>query len=108
MLAGVDRLAGTSRRIVERNREDQRLPAAVAEPYLRLWGVVACGWQLLHAGDVAYARLKEGDDPFYRHKLMTARFYFSSEMPKVEYLARLIDESAGVVAESEPAMFAVA
>lgn len=108
LLNGLARLKALSEQICARHAGDARLSAAVAEPYLRLWGVLACGWQLLAAADCAEAHLSRGStDPFYRHKLVTAQFYFTSEMPKVDSLARLIEDSAEVVADSEAGMFGV-
>ena len=87
--------------------DDTALPAAVAEPYLRLWGVVACGWLMLKAAAVSRARLAQGDDPFHRHKIRTARFYFSAEMPKAAYLAEVIRTSAPLITEADAGLFQV-
>ena len=48
------------------------------------------------------------DDAFYRTKLKTAEFYFSSEMNRVTYLRDTIMESAELVAETDTEMFKVA
>ena len=103
----LDALEESAKSIVASAAEDARLPAAVGEPYMRLWGVVACGWQMAKAAKVSAEKLQREDDPFYRHKIQTARFYFSSEMPKVGYLAELIGASAHLVAEAEAPLFAV-
>ena len=48
------------------------------------------------------------DDNFYRDKLRTAQFYFSTEMPKVNYLATVIRDSANLVAAADAKLFTVA
>ena len=111
LFAALDALEGAAQSIVHSAARDARLAAAVGEPYLRLWGVVACGWQMAKAADLCAGKLKqEGQEaqPFYRHKIQTARFYFSSEMPKVEYLGQLISASPQLVAEAEASLFTVA
>jgi len=85
--------------------EDPRLAAAVCEPYLRLWGVAACGWQMARAADISVLKLRQNDDAFYRNKIRTAQFYFSAEMPKAAGLAECIRTSGRLIAETEPGMF---
>ena len=99
-------LTHTAKTIVEANDKDARLAAAVCEPYLRLWGVVACGWQMARAADASVNKQKT--DPFYVDKIRTAQFYFSTEMPKVKYLAELIEASAPIVASADARLFQVA
>ena len=94
--------------IIESAAQDARLSASVAEPYLRLWGVVACGWQMAKAAAVSVKKLPEEEDSFYRNKIRSAQFYFSSEMPKVGYLAELIRTSAPIVADADARLFEVA
>lgn len=105
--AALDTLEKSAASIVEAAAKDARLPAAVGEPYLRLWGVVACGWQMAKAADVSVQKLKQEDDLFYRDKIRTAQFYFSTEMPKVGYLAELIRTSAPIVAGADARLFEV-
>ena len=99
-------LTHTAKTIVAANDKDARLAAAVCEPYLRLWGVVACGWQMACAADASVNKQKT--DPFYLDKIRTAQFYFSTEMPKVKYLAELIEASAPIVASADARLFQVA
>ena len=111
--AALDVLEKSANAIVAAAAKDPRLAAAVGEPYLRLWGVVACGWQMALATDAAAKKLQQEDqeqeeDSFYRDKIQTARFYFSSEMPKAGYLAELISASAPLVAGAEARLFRVA
>ncbi|MEM7196156.1 MAG: acyl-CoA dehydrogenase [Pseudomonadota bacterium] len=107
--AGLDQIEQSIDVIARLAGADIRAAAAVAEPYLRLWGVVCCGWQLALAANVATERLAESpNDSFYSHKLGSARFYFSTEMPKVSTLAATIESSGAVIAESSVDMFVVA
>ncbi|MEJ2177416.1 MAG: acyl-CoA dehydrogenase, partial [Gammaproteobacteria bacterium] len=106
---GLDALNASVDQLLENAGDDIRTPAAVSEPYLRLWGVVACGWQMAKAAHKSNLHLNVGsDDPFYRGKLQTAEFYFASEMPKVDYLAKMIRDSGALVSNAGTAFFAVA
>ena len=61
-------------------------------PYLRLWGLVAGGWQMARAARIAAGRLTQaqGDANFHRAKIATARFYAESILPQASGLARSI------------------
>ncbi len=108
----LDTLAESAAFIVAAGVQDMRLPAAVGEPYLRLWGVVACGWQMAKAADISVKKLAQDDRldnaQFYRDKIQTAEFYFNSEMPKVGYLADIIHTSAPIVVDANVSLFEVA
>ncbi len=107
-LTGLDKLSKSARRIIRLAADDARLPAAVGEPYLRLWGVVTCGWQMLQAAAVASAKLEHSpDDDFYINKVKTAQFYFATEMPRVDYLCTLIASSGEIIAHADEALFNV-
>ena len=85
----LDTLADAANFLVAAARSSPRQVAAVAEPYLRLWGVVACGWLMAKAAHRAGCLLNEGgggdllDAGFLRSKIRCAEFYFASEMPRV-------------------------
>jgi hypothetical protein len=69
-----------------------RAAHAVAVPYLKLWGLVAGGWQL-GRGVLAAARklaAQEGDEKFLAAKITTARFYAESLLPQAASLARAV------------------
>lgn len=107
--SGLETLQAAASTLVERARSDIRQVAAVAEPYLRLWGVVACGWQMAKAAHRSQLQIDNGsEDTFYRTKLKTAEFYFSSEMNRVACLGDTIMKSAELVAETDIEMFKVA
>ncbi len=109
MNTALDALTQSAKLIIQSTEKSSNLSAAVGEPYMRLWGVIACGWQMLKAADISLTKQREGDeDLFYRDKVQTARFYFSSEMPKVDYLTEVIASSASLVSEAEARLFEVA
>ncbi|MGB5707433.1 MAG: acyl-CoA dehydrogenase [Arenicellales bacterium] len=106
---GLDALSAAAQDLVQAAAKDIRIPAAVAEPYLRLWGVVVCGWQMAKAANRSKVLIDQGaSDTFYSNKIQTAEFYFSSEMPKMNYLAETIRKSGELVSETEVEAFQVA
>ncbi len=112
LCAALDLLDAAAQSLLATAKRDVRAAYAVGEPYLRLWGTAACGWQMLKAAELSARRLKqnvaqdEGEAQFYRNKLQTARFYFAAELPKVDSLAKIIANSASLVAESDAQLFA--
>jgi alkylation response protein AidB-like acyl-CoA dehydrogenase len=80
--------------IVAEAGEHARTAYAGAVPYLRLWGLVAGGWQLGRAALIAAKRLREGADDaaFLKAKIATARFYAECLLPQAPGLARTIAE----------------
>jgi len=64
---------------------------AAAVPYLRVVGHLVYAYFWARMAKVAQDRVKaDGDkvDPFYRHKLMVARFYFQKLLPETATLIR--------------------
>ena len=107
--AGLDALDAAVDQLLVNAGSDIRAPAAVSEPYLRLWGVVACGWQMAKAAHKSKLHLEGGsDDPFFLGKIRTAEFYFASEMPKINYLAQMIRDSGTLISNAGTEFFAVA
>jgi len=80
-----------------------RIAYAGSVPYLKLWGVVAGGWQMGRAAKVAVDKLArgEGDAAFLRAKIATARFYAESLLP-------LADAHAQAVVNGSPSVLALA
>jgi alkylation response protein AidB-like acyl-CoA dehydrogenase len=76
-----------------------RLAHAAAVPYLKLWGLVAAGWQMGRAALVATERLAKGggDTDFLRAKIATARYYADCLLPQAEGLAQAITEGSDSV-----------
>ncbi len=101
---GLNALESTMNTILDMARDDIRQPAGIGDPYLRLWGVVACGWQLARAAQAAVV-LDDGSDPFYSAKIETAKFYFAWEMPKAGYYQQVIKRSANRIANLNTEIF---
>jgi alkylation response protein AidB-like acyl-CoA dehydrogenase len=76
-----------------------RAAHAAAVPYLRLWGLVAGGWQLGRAALIAAQRIGEGsgDVAFYRGKIATARFYAECLLPQAAALSHAITRGSETV-----------
>ncbi len=100
LAVAVDALNRAGDWIVQRFPVDVRAVSASAVPFLRLFGVVAGGWQMARAALVAQARVDAGDDDsFYHAKVITARFYADHLLTQAEGLAStVIDGSAAVLA----------
>ena len=103
-LSGLDSLEATIQTVLSMAADDMRKPGGIADPYLRLWGTVCCGWQLARAAAVAMT-LDPDSDPFYSGKIETARFYFAYEMPKVACYQSIITEAAGPIARMDTSLF---
>ncbi len=103
-LSGLDDLEAVMETALSMAADDMRLPGGIADPYLRLWGTVCCGWQLARAAAAAMA-LDPDSDPFYAAKIETARFYFVYEMPKAACYRRIITDAAGPIARLDSGLF---
>jgi alkylation response protein AidB-like acyl-CoA dehydrogenase len=73
-----------------------RAAHAAAVPYLKLWGLVAGGWQMARAALVASRQLTDrvGDTDFLRAKLATAVYYAECLLPQADGLARTITDGS--------------
>jgi len=101
---GIDVLAEASEWIRSIAQDDLRKAFACSVPYLRLWGVVAGGWQMARAAHIARQKIAEpaGDVDFYKAKLTTARFYADHVLSQAPWLRhQIISGAAGVMALSE-------
>ncbi|MBV8068060.1 MAG: acyl-CoA dehydrogenase [Candidatus Eremiobacteraeota bacterium] len=77
---------------------------ACSVPYLRLWGVVAGGWQMARAAQISAEKIAAGDSEaeFYRAKMATAAFYATHVLSQAAWLAReIVDGSGDVMGLSE-------
>jgi len=86
---------------------DTRAAHAASVPYLRLWGLVAGGWQLARGARAASLRLAEsgGDTDFYRGKIATARFYADCLLPQAAAWSRAITQGSEAVLALADAQF---
>ncbi|GAB5099366.1 acyl-CoA dehydrogenase [Caballeronia sp. HLA56] len=101
--AGSLSLARSVEFIVAKFRSDPNAVFAGSVPYLRLAGIVLCGWQMARA--MLTAQKKRGEDKrFYSAKIATAQFYAEhilSQAPGIEASIVSANGSEGVLALSE-------
>ncbi len=102
--AGVDALAGASQWIGMNAMSDLDRAFACSVPYLKLWGVVAGGWQTARAAKICAERLSAGgtDAPFYAAKLATARVYAHHVLAQASWYAHQVTQGAGDVMALSP------
>ena len=73
-------------------------------PYLKMAGIVLCGWQMARAALIAQGKLDsgEGDARFYQAKIATARFFADHLLSQASgYRAAIVGGSVGVLALAE-------
>jgi alkylation response protein AidB-like acyl-CoA dehydrogenase len=100
MEAAAEKLTGVTTDLISRAQaRGAEIFLADATVYLEMFGIVTIAWQWLKQAVKAQALLDEqGSRPprernFYRSKLMTCRFFFKYEVPKINALAdTLLDE----------------
>ena len=103
--AAVDALERSIRYVVENYGRDVRSVSVGAVPLLKLFGIVAGGWQLMRLALISSGRLESSgpdgpDAGFHRAKIATARFYGDHVLPQASGLAQcVIHGSASVLAE---------
>jgi len=99
-------VAAATQWIVDTFGSNPNAVAAVAVPYLKLWGTAAGGWQMARAALIAERRLADGGDAdFYRAKIATARFYSEHILPLTAALHSEVVRGAGSVLALEEAQF---
>ncbi|HXP65654.1 MAG TPA: acyl-CoA dehydrogenase [Steroidobacteraceae bacterium] len=103
--AAVSALEESVRYVVENYPKDIRAVSVGAVPMLKLFGIVAGGWQLLRSAAIAQQRLAAAgqsaqDAEFYKAKISTARFYADYLLPQASGFAHAIMRgAAGALAE---------
>jgi alkylation response protein AidB-like acyl-CoA dehydrogenase len=101
----VDALEGAIQYAVAHYESDVRSVAAGAVPLLKLFGIVAGGWQLLRSASIARQRLTAPPQAsltpaFYQAKIATARFYADHVLSQAPGLAHaVIHGAAGALVE---------
>jgi len=103
LIGSIDLLAQASQFIGMNAMSDLNRAFACSVPYLRLWGVVAGGWQMGRAAGISAAKIAAGDaDPFYAAKLITARFYADHVLSQALWLHHeIVHGSASVMTLTE-------
>ncbi|MBK8063296.1 MAG: acyl-CoA dehydrogenase [Betaproteobacteria bacterium] len=78
---------------------DPKAAFSGAVPFLRLAGIVAGGWQMARAAQVAERRLAagEGDAEFYRAKIVTARFFAEQVLVEAPALGNIVTRGSAAV-----------
>jgi len=77
---------------------------ACSVPYLKLWGVIAGGWQMARAAKISADKIAAGDPDaeFYKAKLATAKFYTTHVLSQgVYYKKQIVDGSGDVMTLTE-------
>jgi alkylation response protein AidB-like acyl-CoA dehydrogenase len=101
----IDALERSIRHVVENYNTDIRGVSVGAVPMLKLFGIVAGGWQLLRSALISQRRLAESksngaDAAFYEAKILTARFYGDHVLSQAPGLAHsIVHGAAGALAE---------
>ncbi|MDP9018336.1 MAG: acyl-CoA dehydrogenase C-terminal domain-containing protein [Candidatus Eremiobacteraeota bacterium] len=95
---GIDTLAEVSQWIGMNAMGDLKKAFACSVPYLKLWGIVAGGYQMARAAKISEEKIAGGDsDPFYKAKITTARFYADHVLAQSSFLKHQITQGAGDV-----------
>ncbi|HEY1978151.1 MAG TPA: acyl-CoA dehydrogenase [Candidatus Baltobacteraceae bacterium] len=78
---------------------DMKKALACSVPYLKLWGVIAGGWQMARAAHISAAKIAAGDPEaeFYKAKLATAKFYATHVLSQGAYFTKQIMDGSGDV-----------
>ncbi len=102
---GIDALATATDWLVGQYREQPEAVAAVAVPYLKLFGTVAGGWLMARAALIAVDRLAGpgADREFLEAKFASARFYIEHLLPQAAALSRTVTAGAASVLAVDPA-----
>ena len=103
--AAVDALEQAIGYVVANYATDIRAVSVGAVPMLKLFGIVAGGWQLLRSALIAQQRLvsaksSAADAGFYEAKILTARFYADYVLSQASGLTHgILHGAAGALAE---------
>jgi acyl-CoA dehydrogenase len=97
---GVAALGETSTWLGTNAAGDLHAAFACSVPYLKLWGIVAGGWQMARAAQLSARHVAAGhpEADFYRAKLTTARFYADHVLSQASWLQhQIVNGSAAVL-----------
>jgi 3-(methylthio)propanoyl-CoA dehydrogenase len=103
--AAIGSLQEAVRYVVENYPKDIRAVSVGAVPMLKLFGIVAGGWQLLRSAVIAQQHLSAAgvnaaDAEFYKAKISSARFYADYVLPQAGGFAHaIVHGAAGALAE---------
>jgi acyl-CoA dehydrogenase len=93
--SAIEALEKGVRYVVETYPKDIRAVSVGAVPMLKLFGIVAGGWQLLRSAEIAQKRLAApaaglGEERFYRAKIASARFYADYVLPQAAGISQAV------------------
>ena len=101
-LHGVALLESATRSLVGDMTASPERALAVSVPYLELCGLVIAGWLVAKSAAIAAAGRGAATKDFYQSKVRTARFYAKHVLPRALGLAKIVEEGAASVLETEP------
>jgi len=106
-MRAVDGLEQATRWLVDHYSQEPEATAAVAVPYLKLFGTVAGGWVMARAALIAQERATTpgADRGFLEAKLATAQFYLEHLLPQAGALAQTVMCGAPSTLALDPAAF---
>jgi len=102
LAAGRDTLMTATKTVLGYVGGDKRAAAAVASPYLRLFGVVAGAHQLARGALAATRANGDFETSFLAAKVATARIYAEQVLPQAASLLPAIEAGASVLDEIAP------
>lgn len=92
--------------LLEHGAGDPNHALAASSPYLRMFGLVVCGWLLARSAVAATHALEDGSagftPEFLRAKITTARFYATQLLPQAGGLLGAVTAGAGDLFAIEP------
>jgi len=99
LLKGVEAVTAASLAIGKTAPTDITTSFACSVPYLKLWGIVAGGWQMARAAAIAEKKIADNDveTEFYKTKLATARFFADHILSQAAWLRHEIVEGSSSV-----------
>ena len=102
----LDHLQAATTALLDKMGQQPAAGLLVAEPYLKLLATVVGGWLMGKAAHLASQAIAGGSsDPFYRHKLASARFYADHLLPRSAGLLVTVQADNGLVLELEDEAF---
>jgi 3-(methylthio)propanoyl-CoA dehydrogenase len=104
--SGIDAVEAATRWLVDAFQRDAKAGAAVAVPYLELFGTVLGGWLMARSALIATGKLGEPDSDreYLSAKMATARFYGEHILPRARAHADIVVSGAASVLEFEEAL----
>jgi 3-(methylthio)propanoyl-CoA dehydrogenase len=100
LVKGATALGDVSAWLATSGLGDVQAAFACSVPYLKLWGIVAGGWQMARAAQISAKHIAAADPEvdFYRAKLTTARFYADHVLSQSSWLQhQIVNGSAAVL-----------